>query len=182
MHAYLNAHSLKIHACTKVNKSFELPFVRPKGPTVIQQLRERDPKTTSATPLIVSHSSGLSLAYLEASVYAELLPPSGSTWLLVHPSVSLSLFLSLCPLIYVPSFRSVYEPVTQSPSRPCPPLDRISCCRCDVAQLVWWRRRSVAALRLNHGPPCLAGGTARQGRAVTGRAFEHTRLGGARYG
>ncbi|MGB1602087.1 MAG: hypothetical protein ACPIOQ_55685 [Promethearchaeia archaeon] len=77
MHAHLNAHSLKIHACTKVNKSFELPFVRPKGPTVIQQLRERDPKTTSSTPLIVSHSSGLSLAYLEASVYAELLPPSG---------------------------------------------------------------------------------------------------------
>ena len=97
MHAHLNAHSLKIHACTKVNKSFELPFVRPKGPTVIQQLRERDPKTTSATPLIVSHSSGLSLAYLEASVYAELLPPSGGRRSLsTHPSSEIDSFGHAC--------------------------------------------------------------------------------------
>jgi hypothetical protein len=54
-----------------VNRTFELPVTRPKGPSVLQQLRDRDPKATSATPLIVSHSSGLSLAYIEASVYSE---------------------------------------------------------------------------------------------------------------
>ena len=35
----------------------------------------------SATPLIVSHSTGLSLAYIEAGVYSELLPPEGVTLL-----------------------------------------------------------------------------------------------------
>ena len=64
-----------------VNRTFELPVTRPKGPSVLQQLRDRDPKATSSTPLIVSHSSGLSLAYIEASVYSELLPAEGVTLL-----------------------------------------------------------------------------------------------------
>ena len=64
-----------------VNRTFELPIARPSGPSVLQQLRDRDAKATSSTPLIVSHSTGLSLAYIEASVYSELLPPDGVTFL-----------------------------------------------------------------------------------------------------
>ena len=62
------------------NRTFVLPTVRPDGPSVLQQLRERE-RTASATPLIVSHSSGLNLAYLEASVYSELIPSEGVTFL-----------------------------------------------------------------------------------------------------
>jgi hypothetical protein len=64
-----------------VNRTYELPTARPFGPSVLQELRDRDAKTTSSTPLIVSHSPGLSLAYLEAGVYSELLPPEGVTFL-----------------------------------------------------------------------------------------------------
>ena len=37
----------------------------------------------SATPLVVSHSTGLSLAYIEASVYSALIPPQGVTLLTI---------------------------------------------------------------------------------------------------